>query len=95
MLQSSVALPLTQKCLAPPVCSFDEPELSPRSHRAYIRAAGDWRPWLICTLHAGFHGLPFHAGPCGLELIKWSENGRCYSILRDVHASTLDMETLG
>ena len=21
----------------------------------------------MCTLHAGFHGLPLHAGQCGLE----------------------------
>ena len=27
-------------------------------------ATGDWGPCPICTLHAGLHGLPFHAGRC-------------------------------
>ena len=29
------------------------------------------------------------------KFIKWSENGRCYSILRKVNAYTQGMETLG
>ena len=32
-----------------------------------LHAAGDWRPWLICTLHSGFHDLNFHAGQSGLQ----------------------------
>ena len=50
-----------------------------------IHADWDWRPWLICTLHAGFHGLPFHAGPCGLEggtKIGVPSLGSCVSALK-------------
>ena len=54
---------LTQRFLAPPVCSLGGPEPPPRSQTS-MHAAGVWRPWLISTFHAGYHGLPFHAGQC-------------------------------
>ena len=68
MLQSSVALPCVVVLLDSkiPVCSLGGPEPHPRSQTSMLLGTGGLA-WLICTLHAGFHSLPVHAGHCGLE----------------------------
>ena len=88
---------LTQRCLAPPVCSLGGPELPPRSV-SDIHAAGNWGPWLICTLYAGFHGLSFHAGQCGLEggtEIGVPSIGSCVSALQVLPVLLLKPEQEG
>ena len=47
------------------MCSRVGPEPPPRSQTSMLLRTGGLG--LFCTLHAGIHGLRFHAGPCGLE----------------------------
>ena len=55
---------LTQIFLASPVCSLGGPEPPPKSHTSILLGNG-----ALAYLYVAywFHGLPFHAGQCGLE----------------------------
>ena len=56
---------LTQRFLAPPVCSLGGPEPPPRSQTSMLLGTGGLGIFVLCMLV--FHGLPFHADQCGLE----------------------------
>ena len=56
---------LTQRLLAPPVCSLGGPEPPPRSQTSMLLGTGGLGLFVLCMLV--FHGLPFHAGQCRLE----------------------------
>ena len=56
---------LTQRILAPPVCSLGGPEPPPRAQTSMLLGTGGLGIFVLCMLV--FHGLPFHAVQCGLE----------------------------
>ena len=56
---------LTQRFLAPPVCSLDGPEPHPSSQTSTLLGTGGLGIFVLCMLF--FHGLSFHADQCGLE----------------------------
>ena len=74
---------LTQRFLAPPVCSLCGPEPPPRSQTSMLLGTGGLGLFVFCMLV--FHGLPFHAGQCGLEggtEIGVPSLGSCVSTLK-------------
>ena len=56
---------MTQRFLAPPVCSLGGSEPRPRSQTSMLLGSGGLGIFVLCMLV--FHGLPFHADQCGLE----------------------------
>ena len=74
---------LTQRFLAPPVCSLGGPVPPPRSQTSMLLGTGSLGIFVLCMVV--FHGLPFHAGQCGLEggtEIGVPSLGSCVSALK-------------